>query len=146
MSRPQDGAASTGPLPTLSRRRLLRLGLIGGGALLGALGGGLAWLRGCPTSIAGLRVLSDAEYRTLSQLADASFPPGGAFPPGAQGMDLARSFDGFLADEPAPVVSDLKMALTLIELGPLAYEGRATTFSRLSREARERHWRTWAVA
>ncbi len=130
-------------LSILSRRRLLRLSLAAGGFLLMG-GAGLLALRGRAPRVGGLRALTDQEYRTLSQLARALFPEGGGFPVGASTVDLARAFDAFLADEPDWNREDLGRALFLLEYGPVVFERRLRTFSRLSPEERLAHFESWA--
>jgi len=132
--------ASSGPI--FSRRRFLGISLAAGGVLLAG-AGGLLWLRGRAPRVLGLRCLTAHEYRTLSQLALALFPEGGAFPGGAAEVDLARLFDGFLADEPEWNQSDLKTGLVLLEFGPLLFDGRLATFSHLSAGERLRHFERW---
>ena len=129
----------------ISRRRLLKLGLSGGAVLLSS-GAGLLVLRGRAPKVEGLRILNDQEYRTLSHLARTHVPPGGAFPEGADEAGLARAFDGFLADEPLENIRDLKAALTLIELGPVLFEGRLTTFSNLSTKDQLSYWQGWPTS
>jgi hypothetical protein len=126
----------------LSRRRFLQMG-IGGIGLTVAVGGGLFGLRGCAPPITGLRVLSAQEYRTLRAVARAHIPRGGGFASGAEDFDLARRFDAFLADEPAENVKNLKLAVALVEFGPLVYERRLATFSNLSEEQQASHWELW---
>lgn len=140
--RPEPGS---GPFAFLGRRRFLKYGLIGGGLVLGGVSGGLLALRGSAPSVAGLAVLSAHQHRTLRLLTEATFS-GGPYPMDLEAWDLARAFDGFLVDEPAQNIDDLSMALTLIEFGPLLYDGRATVFWRLSAEERLSHWRSWAVS
>lgn len=94
----------------------------------------------------GLRVLSGRELRTVAQLARAAFPDGAVFPPGASDVDLARAFDAFLADEPAWNRDDLRRALLLLELGPVVFEGRLRTFSRLSPDEALAHFERWSEA
>lgn len=135
-----------GPFGFLSRRRFLKLGLLGGGAMLTAGGvgvGSLFALRGTAPEIEGLAILSAHEYRTLLNLARTHLPPGGAFDEGADDAELARAFDGFLADEPKENIRDLKLAITLIEFGPVVFGGSFSTFSNLSDEARLAHWKSW---
>lgn len=138
----QPGTSAPGPFGFLSRRRFLKVAL-GAGALVTGAGGGLVALRGCAPDVEGLRILSDHEYRTLSRVAEAHLPRGGPFPEGAADRDLARAFDAFLADEPESNIADLKRALLLVEYGPLIFERRLTTFSRLDPEARRAHWASW---
>jgi len=131
--------------PLFTRRRFLQAALAGGGAaFLG--GGALFALRGCAPRVEGLRVLTDHEHRTFSKLAEALFPEGGAFPEGARGADLARVFDGFLADEPSWNRRDLGNALLLLEMGPVLFEGRLRTFSRLDDAERLAHFQGWRLA
>jgi hypothetical protein len=144
----RDDSADEGRLPwfrVLSRRRFLKWGLTGAGAVVAA-GGGLFGLRGCAPSVDGLRTLSDHEYRTMAAIADAIIPPGGAFALGAAECDLARAFDTYLADEPAANVRDLKRALLLVEFGPVVFDLRAATFSNLSPEERRAHWDGWGAS
>lgn len=129
-----------------SRRRFLRV-ILGAGAGSAALVGGAAALfslRGRAPAVAGLRCLSDHEYRTMRQLALALFPGEGGFPVGAEGMDLARSFDAFLADEPEWNRDDLKKGLFLLEYGPVIFERRLVTFSHLPAAERLAHFERWS--
>ena len=134
-----------GPFSFLSRRRFLKIGLATGGVVLGG-AGGIAWLRGSAAPVSGLRVIDEHQYRTLQSLVEVMFPPSDALVIESSQLDLARAFDEFLADEPKHNRRDLKRALTLIELGPLAFEGRWTTFSRLDLEERAVHWDAWATS
>src|SRR4051812_7282241 len=104
----------------LSRRRLLKLGLGAGGAVLAG-GTGLWALRGGAPAIEGLRILTAQEHRTLASLAEVAIP-------GSASAGLAKLFDGFLADEPEWNVTDLKRALLLLEFGPLLFDRRLATF------------------
>lgn len=126
----------------LSRRRVIALGAAGLTAL--AFGGGvLSLLSGAP-EVAGLSVIGAREYRTLAALATTLLPSGGPFEIGAERLDLARAFDGFLAGEPPANVDNLRRALLLFELGPMLFERRWTTFSKLSAEERLRHYEAWS--
>ncbi len=107
-------------------------------------GGALLWLRGRAPAVAGLRCLGDHEYRTLRQLALALFPREGGFPVGADDVDLTRSFDAFLADEPPWNREDLKKGLFLLEYGPLVFERRLVTFSNLPAAERLAHFERWS--
>ena len=133
------------PFSVLTRRRFLKA--LGAGGLL-ALGGAgsLVALRGCAPSVAGLSCLGAHEYRTLTALAVALFPEGGAFAAGAASRDLARAFDVFLADEDDDRQSDLKRALLLLEYGPVVYDHRAVTFSHLSADERLAHFESWTTS
>ena len=128
----------------LSRRRFLKLGLLAGGTILGAGGAGVLALRGRAPRVEGLQVLDAHEYRTLESLVAVMLPQTDAIPIDAAPMDLPRAFDGFLADEPEHNVKDLQKALVLIELGPMVFDKRLTTFSRLGVTDRAEHWNAWA--
>ncbi len=129
--------------PIFSRRRFLASLAAGGAVLLGGACGLLA-LRGRAPRVTGLRCLTRHEYRTLSQLALAAFPEGGAFPQGARGVDLARLFDNYLADEPEWNRNDLGKGVVLLEFGPLVYDHSFVTFSHLGTEERLAHFERWA--
>jgi hypothetical protein len=114
--------------------------------LLALGGGGALWVRGAVPEVAGLRGLSAAQYRTFSNIVAAMFPPGGPIPVDVGALDLARAFDGFVADEPSDAVRELGLALTLVEVAPLVLDSRGTTFSRLSDEERAAYWSEWAAS
>jgi hypothetical protein len=116
---------------------------LGAGGVLLTTAGGLALLRGSAPAVAGLRVLSAHEYRTLSALARVHLPTGGAFEQGAEGLDLPRAFDRYLADEHPENIRDLRRAVTLLEFGPVLFEGQAQTFSNLPAAAQEAHFHAW---
>lgn len=126
----------------LSRRKLLGATLAAGVLVFGGGASALA-LRGTAPGVDALRALSDQEYRTLASLARALFPAGGAFAFSASDVDLARAFDGFLADEPEWNQADLKKALLLLEFGPMIFERRAVTFSHLAEAERLAHFERW---
>jgi len=132
-------------LSFLSRRRVLSLALGAGGLAAGG-AAGLFALRGSAPKVPGLRCLSDHHYRTLAALAAVAFPEGGAFPLGAGAMDLARAFDGYLADEPPWARDDLGNALVLLEFGPVLFERRFKTFSNLGEDERLAHFERWATS
>jgi hypothetical protein len=143
---PHEDASRDGLFSFLSRRRFLKVSLVAGGAVLGLGGGGLLALRGRAPKVAGLRVLDAHEYRTLQSLVEVMLPRTDAIPVDAASMDLPRAFDAFLADEPEHNVEDLQKALVLIEFGPLVFDKKLTTFSRLDLEERSGHWKGWALS
>lgn len=146
-SSPETGRV--GFFRAVTRRRALRWGLGGLGAVTGlvGLGGGfLLSLRGCAPDVEDLHVLGDHQYRTLTQLAQTLLPSGGAFEMGAADVDIARAFDTFLLDEPAQNVRDLTLALHWLEFGPVIHDGRMTTFSNLDEAERLAHWERWTTA
>jgi hypothetical protein len=144
--RPNEKSASEGLFSFLSRRRFLKVSLVAGGAILGVGGGGLLALRGRAPTVDGLRVLDAHEYRTLQSLVEVMLPKTDAIPIDPASMDLPRAFDDFLADEPEHNVKELRKALVLIEFGPLAFDKRLTTFSRLDVAERATHWQEWALS
>ncbi|MGB5810258.1 MAG: hypothetical protein WBG86_06990 [Polyangiales bacterium] len=147
MAAPETGeGANDGLFGFLSRRRFLRATLVTGGAVLGLGGAGLLALRGRAPEVEGLAVLDSHEYKTVQSLIEVMFPRTEAVPVDVASMELGRAFDEFLAGEPAHNVKDLKSALVLIEFGPLAFDARPTTFSRLDPDARLAHWNSWATS
>jgi len=141
-----EESARDGLFSFLSRRRFLKVSLAAGGAILGVGGGGLLALRGRAPPVDGLRVLDAHEYRTVQSLVEVMLPKTDAIPIDAASMDLPRAFDAFLADEPEHNVKDFQKALVLIEFGPLVFEHKLTTFSRLAVPDRAAHWQEWAVS
>jgi len=139
-------ATDARPLACLSRRKFLYAAL-GVGSSLTATGvvGGL-WVRGPVPSVAGLRVLSAFEFRVVSDIVSATFPAAGPIPLDARELELPRVFDGFVADLPAEQQTDLRRALLLVEIAPLIWDGKRTTFTRLSPEDRAAYWENWAAS
>jgi hypothetical protein len=129
----------------ISRRQFVGVVAAAFGSLFGA-GIGLRMLRGLAPTNSGLRLLDDGEYRTVALLAEALFPRGGAFAQGAHDFDLARRFDGFLADEPPWNQSDLRNAILLLEYSPLMLDHRLRTFSHLSIAERLALFERWRSA
>jgi hypothetical protein len=107
---------------------------------------GALWVRGDVPDVRGLRGLSAAEYRTFRNLVTATFPPGGPFPIDPGDDRIARAFDDYVADEPDEKATETGRALLLVELAPLVWDSRRTTFSRLSAEERENYWASWPTA
>lgn len=139
----EESSSGSGPFAFLSRRRLLRAGLGCGGALLAGAGGAWYWALGGAPAVEGLERLSAHHHRTLRQLTRVMFPAT-AYPGlDLDALDLPGAFDAFLAGEPEQNVSDLRSALTLLELGPVVFDHRATTFSRLPVEEAEATFRDW---
>ncbi|MGB5222935.1 MAG: hypothetical protein WBN60_18040 [Polyangiales bacterium] len=143
---PTDDRAREGLFGFLSRRRFLKASLVAGGAILGVGGGGLLALRGRAPSVDGLRVLDDHEYQTLESLVQVMLPATDEIPIDAASMDLPRAFDAFLAGEPEHNVKDLRKALVLVEFGPLLFDKKITTFSRLPVDERTEHWNSWGTS
>lgn len=143
---PDEESAREGLFSFLSRRRFLKVSLAAGGAILGIGGGGLLALRGRAPKVDGLQVLDAHEYRTLQSLVEVMLPNTNAIPIDPTSMDLPRAFDAFLSDEPEHNVKDLQRALVLIEFGPLVFDKRVATFSRLDVAERTVHWNEWALS
>ena len=143
---PADDPAREGLFGFLSRRRFLKASLVAGGAVLGVGGGGLLALRGRAPSVDGLRLLDDHEYQTLQSLVQIMLPTTDEIPIDVASMDLPRAFDAFLTGEPEHNVKDLRKALVLVEFGPLVFDKKITTFSRLPIDERTEHWNSWGTS
>lgn len=127
----------------LPRRRWLRLALGAGGALAAGVGSLGWWLRWSAPPVGGLHVIAAHEHRTLAALVEVLFPPGSLGDLDVHALELPRQIDAFLRDEPAPNVSDLRDAITFLELGPLIDRESLTPFSRMPRDAREAYFASW---
>lgn len=128
------------------RRRFLArvVGWTGLAMLAGT--GGLVLLRGPAPHADGLRVLTAQEHRTFEALTEALFPAGGAFPLGARSLGLGRTFDGFLEGEDEDRRQDLRIALLLLEFGPLLFDHHLVTFSNMTPDERLAHFESWATS
>ncbi|MBZ4416860.1 hypothetical protein [Myxococcus sp. RHSTA-1-4] len=133
-------------MASLSRRGLLKRGLLGGAVL--ALGGSglLATREGLslPLPPEGLKVLGPREYATLQALARRAFPPRQGWPD-ADTARVAFTADGLLARGDPAVAKEVKQLLGLFEnaLAGFLVSGRVTPFSRLSPEAQDAAFDEW---
>ena len=116
-----------------SRRRLLKAGLFGAGAV--AVGSVLLATRSTrlKTPKAGLRLLTAEEYAVLAAVA-ARLIPGSERAPSADKLGLADTIDQLFAGKEHDVQQGLKLALTLLEnaLAGALFEGRLTPFTQLT--------------
>ncbi len=131
--------ARPNPFEFIARRRFLKWALGAGGLALSGAGAAYLSLLGVARDAGPLRVLTDAEHRTLRSLVTTICGPEAD----EQRESVADAFDAFLADEPPNIISDLKSALTWIELGPVIYDRRWASFSDLSQARREDHFTSW---
>lgn len=83
---------------TLSRRRLLRLGLGAGVVVVGAAGVAGWGLVGHQAPRMGLKVLSDTEARVTLAVADAYFPTGNPFGRAAVDVDVVGVLDAYIGE------------------------------------------------
>ncbi len=129
----------------LHRRRFLQIsGALG--VLVSVPSVAMLALRGSAPLVDGLQVLSDHHHRTFQAMAATHIPKGGAFALGAADFDLARLFDGYLADQPGSDQREVKIALNLLEFGPVLFERHAATFSNLEPAAQLAHWTAWSTS
>lgn len=129
----------------VTRRRFLELSAAGSAAL------GLSGLlpSGCatyPSPPSGLKVLNGKEYSVLKALAARLIPRGGAFPAGAEDVDVARLLDDFMAGEDEENQKQFKTALALFEHGPLFFSFTPGRFTDLSDEGKDDYIRGWATS
>ncbi len=128
-----------------SRRGLLRLGVASATLAAGA-AIGLRGLRGSVPDAGDLSVLSPGQYQTLQALAAVHLPATPQSPKTGADFDLGRLFDRYLADQPTADQRDARLALELLEYGPVLFDGRATTFCGLTPDEQLRHWASWSTA
>jgi hypothetical protein len=97
-------------------------------------------------AVAGLRVLSPRQFRTVEAIVDTIVPAGGAFPVGGRDVGLAREIDAYLAVMPDELQGDLKLGLTYIEYAPVLVRRKLGTFSGLPASERARVWGIWETS
>jgi hypothetical protein len=127
---------STNPL---TRRRLLQLGGVAGGAL--AVGSALLMRGGGDEHYRALapqavpKILSLKELGVLAAFCERICPPPDATHPGAKALRVAERIDRELSFHPKKMQSDVQAALLVVEHGGVLH-GSATRFTRL-REAEQ---------
>lgn len=99
--------------PKLSRRSLLKTGLVG--TLVVGIGSvGLAVQRTAPAGLQGT-ILDADELSVLSAIADRICPPLGPGAPGAKALGVAQSVDALLVQADRETQKGLKLALRVFE-------------------------------
>jgi hypothetical protein len=125
----------------LSRRSLLKKGLLGGALLLGS-GIGLAkWpSRRTASPRRALRVFDETQFSVLAAVAARTVTA-----PGADPVAIAHSVDEGFALQPAEVQRDFKQLLTLFEnaLAGVLLDHRLRPFTRLDSEGQDATLRAW---
>lgn len=116
--------------PLLTRRRLLKLGLGFGGAVV-VLGGLGAWTFRLRPTASGRRVLSTEEISFVDALAEALFPGGNPLGLDVKQLDVSTRLDENLARYPAREQRVLRAVLTLVEQWPRLSLSSASRFSEL---------------
>jgi hypothetical protein len=124
----------------LTRRRLLQVGGLAGGALaLGSLvlmrGGGEAHYRAFAPGAAP-ELLSFKELGVLAAFCERICPPPDAQHPGARALRVAERIDRELTFHPPKLQEDVKAALLVVEHGGLLH-GSSTRFTRLGEPERD---------
>ncbi|MEL6347893.1 MAG: gluconate 2-dehydrogenase subunit 3 family protein [Myxococcota bacterium] len=133
-----------------TRRRLLQLGLLGGGLLaIGGVGIGLRPGADGPVP-SDLQTLNAARFCTLRAFAQRINPGENAGFPSADEIGVAQKVDAHLATMHPADVEELRQALTLLENGltGLLMIGSATPFSRATpsqQDALIERWRASRV-
>ena len=136
--------------PRLSRRKLIKRGLILGAGGSAAAGGLLLWGHGgrypLPQAAANLIYLERREFAILVALADALFPKEN--PLGLSGTEVRvpEYVDRMLARMPEDKSAEFRAMLLVFEHGTLAFGLRARRFTELPTRARERYLRRWEEA
>lgn len=136
--------------PRISRRSLVRRGLVLGAVGATATGAVLTWGHGQrypePEPACTLRYLQRREFAILAALSDALFPSGNAIGPSGTEARVPEYVDHLLAEMDSDKAAEFRSMLLLFEHGTLAFGLRARRFTELPQKARERYLRRWEEA
>ena len=131
---------------SLSRRRVLKYGVLGSVAL--ASGGiGISFQRTRLVQVPStLKVFTDVEFSILSAVTDRLFPNNPPFPSGSAAQ-VPERVDELMSTMPITVVEEFKQVLTLVEnaLTGLVFNGTPKPFSQCTPEVQDEileDWRT----
>ena len=119
----------------LTRRRLLRAGLVFGGVVVAA-GGGARWLVSDRPVGVGRLALSAREAGVVAALADAHFPPGNQLGKSAADVDVVSLADAYVASLLPEDRRLFRALLTAFDQWPRVSFASTATFSALDRAAR----------
>ena len=129
----------------MNRRRFLRTSLAGAALLGGAavVGRHLSGYHLDPVVARKLRVLSPKEYLVLRAAARRLCAADGPDAPDPDALDVALFADAYLAKVPAPMQSDVKALLQLLEHGSVLFRASISRFTHLSPEAQDATLADW---
>lgn len=130
--------------PQLSRRSLLKTGLIGA-VLVSAGGAGLLLQKARPQPHGELHVLDADEYAVLAAMCERMCPAQGQGAPGATELDLAGYIDRMLAPIDQETQQGVKIGLRLFDnaLTGALFGERITPFTKLSPEKQDAVLEAW---
>jgi hypothetical protein len=131
------------PLDFTTRRRTF-LKIVA--ALAVAAGAGLPGCTGAPGVPAGLKFLDEATYPVISAFAGRILPPGGAFPQGADDIDVVSYFDTVVSSQPPEIQKDLRSGILLLEYRALLYRLSFTRFTRMPPDLQDDYLRSWETS
>ena len=129
----------------MNRRRFLRISIAGAALLGGAatIGRHLSGYR-LDAAVAGkLRVLTPKEYLVLRAAARRLLAVDGPDAPDPDRLEVALFADAYLAKLPAPMQTDVKALLQLLEHGGLLFSASLSRFTHLAPEAQDRTLADW---
>ncbi len=116
----------------MSRSDFLRLSAAGFAA------GALAGLPGCSGGSEKYKVISDAHASTITAFARRMIPDIEGSPISVNDIDVGAGLDYTLARQPEKNVKNTKLALNVLEYGPIIFSLKFSRFTRLAPEEQDK--------
>jgi hypothetical protein len=125
---------------TASRRKFLK---ILGSAAFACAGAGIVGCGRHDRAPAGLAFLDDETYPVIKAFAGRIIPPGGAFPEGADDIDVVSYFDAVVSSQPPEIQSDMRSGILLLQHKALFFRMSLTRFTEMTPETQDKYLKSW---
>ncbi len=93
-----------------------------------------------------LTFLDASTYGVIRALAERVIPAGGAFPEGADDVDVVRYFDSIVSAQPPEIQKDMKSGILLLEYRALFFRLSFKRFTEMTPDTQDAYLRSWETS
>lgn len=104
---------------------------------------GCTHISGIPS---GLAFLDNTTYWVVKAFANRILPPGGAFPQGADDIDVVAYFDTLVSAQPPEIQKDMKNGILLLEYRALLFRLSFKRFTEMPVDLQDKYLRSWETS
>ncbi|MBN2225566.1 MAG: gluconate 2-dehydrogenase subunit 3 family protein [Deltaproteobacteria bacterium] len=107
---------------------------------------GLAGCSHAPGIPSGLTFLDEQTYPVIKAFANRILPPGGAFPQGADDIDVVDYFDTVVAAQPPEIQKDMRSGILLLEYRALFFRLSFKRFTEMPADLQDKYLKSWETS